>query len=401
MPSSKFELAIAIVFSVTLAAGCQSVQSAASADNEEVAERSGSSSEVRQASATEPVDPDEPEIGFSDSKDPGTFFETIDPKNIWKSAKKVTGYGPNEGVARALYKEGQIAYLKKDYATAAGKFKAAAGRWPDSLLEEDALFYQAESEFFSDQYPAANDTYGMLLKKFDNSRYLDRTVARQFAIGRYWEQKHRENPHWSLTPNVTDGERPLFDTAGHALKAYESVRMNDPTGPLADDSVMATANAYFVKGRYEDASYHYDLLRTEYPKSEHQAQAHLLGLESKERMYQGPLYDATPLTEAGEVAEQALGQFGRELGEEQKKVARKRGVIEDQKAQRDWAMGQFYERKKHFGAARYYYKLVIKEYPKTPHARMSEKRLEEIKDRPDKPAQHFKWLTDIYENKES
>ena len=52
--------------------------------------------------------------------------------------------------------------------------------------------------------------------------------------------------------------------------------MNDPTGPLADASLMALGNAYFRHGQFEDAAYNYDMLRKEYPNSKYQMKAHLL-----------------------------------------------------------------------------------------------------------------------------
>ena len=61
---------------------------------------------------------------------------------------------------------------------------------------------------------------------------------------------------------------------------------------------MATANIYFRRGKYDDADYHYTLLRKEYPRSELQFEAHLLGLQAKMRKYQGENYDGTPLEEA-------------------------------------------------------------------------------------------------------
>ena len=158
-----------------------------------------------------------------------------------------------------------------------GQVRHAADRWPDSPLEEDALFLQGESEFFSDQYSKAHDTYGGLLKKYANTRHLDTVVAREFAIGRYWEQMYDANPTWPTTPNVTDNSRPMFDTFGYAIQAYERVRQYDPTGPLADASLMALGNAYFRHGQYEDAAYNYDTLRKEYPNSKYQMKAHLLG----------------------------------------------------------------------------------------------------------------------------
>ncbi len=229
--------------------------------------------------------------------------------------KKAAGYGPDEKIARAAMKEGEKLFREKKYNAAAEKFATAAARWPDSPLEEDALFLKGECEFFSDQYPKADDTYGGLLKKYANTRHLDTVMAREFALGRYWEQLNDKKPLWPIAPNVTDGSRPRFDTLGYAIKAYERVRQNDPTGPRADDSLMALGNVYFRSGRFEDAAYQYDLLRKEYPNSEFQMQAHLLGLQAKMRVYQGTSYDGAPLKEGEKIADQTLSQFGNKLGD--------------------------------------------------------------------------------------
>ena len=79
----------------------------------------------------------------------------------------------------------------------------------------------------------------------------------------------------------------MFDTFGYAVQAYERVRLYDPTGPLADDSLMALGNAYFRRGQWGDAAYNYDLLCKEYPNSKHQLKAHLFGLQANMRSYQG------------------------------------------------------------------------------------------------------------------
>jgi outer membrane protein assembly factor BamD (BamD/ComL family) len=358
------------------------------------------SSQVIQTSAEEPAEPapliasESPKL---DDEDDGFDLSDLAPQEIAKDIKKAAGYGPNEGIARGLFKEGKALLDQKKFDEAVGKFKSAADRWPDSVLEEDALFLLGECYFFTDQYPKAQDTYDNLLKKYDNSRYLDTVVRRLFAIGHYWEQLEDKNPHWPITPNLTDGERPLFDTFGNALKAYETVRLKDPTGPLADDSIMATASAYFRKGRYEDAAYYYDLLRKEYPQSEHQLQAHVLDLQSKLRMYQGQMYDGRPLDEAEKIADQTIRQFRHQLGAEAARVAETRDRIAEQKAQRDWATAQFYEGKKQFGAARLYYQYIIKDHPASETARRAQARLEEIRNEPDQPVNRFRWLTDLFE----
>jgi outer membrane protein assembly factor BamD (BamD/ComL family) len=328
-------------------------------------------------------------------------FELADlaPENIYKNIKNAAGYGPDEKIARAAMKEGQDLFREKKFKEAAGKFATAADRWPDSPLEEDALFLQGESEFFSDQYPKAHDTYGGLLKKYTNSRHLDTVVTREFALGRYWEQLHDANPKWPITPNVTDGTRPTFDTFGYAVKAYERVRMNDPTGPLADSSLMALGNAYFRRGQYEDAAHNYDLLRKEYPNSQHQMNAHILGLQAKMRVYQGTSYDETPLKESAKIARQTLSQFGAKLGDERERIAQAEAQITEEQANREFTLGQYYEQRQFFGAARIYYKSVIDDFPTTQRAKEAKARLEAIRNEPDEPPSQFAWLLGMFQPK--
>ena len=240
----------------------------------------------------------------------------------------------------------------------------------------------AESYFFSDQYSKANDYYGLLVKKYTNTGYLDQIVARRFAIARYWEECDHKHHHYALTPNLRDKTRPHFDTRGHCLKCYDRVRLDDPTGPLADDSIMASANAYFSWGMYEDADYFYTLLQKEYPRSEHQFNAHLLGFKIKLLRYQGPDYGNKPLDEADELAKQLLTQFPSELGEERQRIVDAQSQIAAHRAQREFQVAEYYAKNKYYGASRIYYQNVINNWPDTQLAQKSKARIDEYKDKP-------------------
>jgi outer membrane protein assembly factor BamD (BamD/ComL family) len=187
---------------------------------------------------------------------------------------------------------------------------------------------------------------------------------------------------------------------GHALKAFESVRMNDPTGPLADDSLMATANALFTRGRYEEAAHYYETLRKHYGKSEHLLDAYILELKSRLQMYQGPMYDGAPLVKASELADQILAQFSGQLNEHRDLVVSTKNRIVEQMAERDWAMAQYFQNRKLYGAARFYYQALIDEYPQTAMAGHARAQMEQIFDLPAEPPNHFKWLTDMFPSEE-
>ena len=316
--------------------------------------------------------------------------------NIKKRWKKMLGRGPNEPIARKALVEGDAFFREKDYAKAIPKYKQAIDRWPDSVIEEDALWQLAECWFFTDKYPKAEDCYEELVKKYANTKYLDRIAQRQFVIGQYWLALDNKLHLPVIVPNLADRSRPLFDTHGRALKAFDHVRINDPRGPLADDSIMAQANAHFLHRQWIDADYFYGLLRTEYPDSEFLMQAHLLGLQSKLRAYQGPGYEGGVLEDAEVLADQILVQFPDQLDkDEQERVVKVRAEVAAQQAMRHWNRAEFYAKGKHYTSARIYYALIARDYPKTQLAQASRDKLNLIAGKEDVSDDPFPMLTRV------
>jgi outer membrane protein assembly factor BamD (BamD/ComL family) len=305
-------------------------------------------------------------------------------ENIKKRWKKMVGRGPNEKVARQALAEADALFREGKYKEAVAKYKVAVDRWPDSVIEEDAMWQLAESYFFTDQYPKAEDQYDELVKKYANTKYLDRIAQRQFVIAQYWIALDQKTHLPVIVPNFLDRSRPLFDTRGRALKAYDHVRINDPRGPLADDSVMAAANAHFLDRQWLDADYFYGLLRSEYPDSDFLLQAHLLGLQAKLRAYQGAGYEGGILEEAEVLADQVVVQFPDQLGrEEEERVQQTRAEIAAQQALRHWQRAEFYAKGKHYSSARVYYAMIAEDYPKTQLAQQAREKYVAIKDKAD------------------
>lgn len=316
----------------------------------------------------------------------GGLLADVKLSNTFQEMKTQVGMGPDERIARTAYAEGEQLFRAEKYNEAAKKFKETISRSPIAQLQQDAEFQLAESYFFAENYPKANDAYEQLIQDHPNSPHLDKVIRRQFDLARYWESHHNYDPHWVTTPNLFDKRRPLFDTLGRAIKNYENIRLNDPTGPLADDAVMATANSYFMRKRFVDADYHYDLIRKEFPRSEWQYEAHLLGLECKLRRYEGSDYDGTPLEEAQKLAKQLRRQFGGQLEEEQRGRLREREArLTQLMAVRDYDMAQYHEGKKEYGSAKFYYQQIARDYPRTEAAEKSIERLAALKDEPDVP----------------
>lgn len=332
----------------------------------------------------------------------GGLLPGLDPKKAAKRVKEATGYGPDERVARALLDEGVALFAEDKHEPAATKFEAAAERWPGTDLAATALFNLGESYYFADQFHESSDAYIELLDKHPSTPRLNAAVERLWAIAQFWEQTHfNESWHVPFDYQPTAKTRPTFDTIGHAVRLYEAIRLNDPTGPRADDSIMATAGIHFRRNRFSDADYHYTLLRQEYPRSEHQFEAHLLGLQAKMQRYQGADYDGTALEEAQRLEKLTRINFsGRLKDEDRDRLRDVRAQVAAAAEQRDLRMAAFYEGTEHVGAAKYYLARIVEDHPDSPSAQKAKERLAQLEGLPDTPEVPMEWLVDLLpENK--
>lgn len=274
--------------------------------------------------------------------------------------------------AQKAYDDAKRLYDGGQYAEAEAAAHKIAKKWRDTVLEEDALFLEAESQFALKKYSKAQDSYAEIFERFPSTRYMDRCTAHLFEISEYWLQFPKvvksaevqtanfENPKASplpkpkktgfdvtravpFLPNVADRTRPWFDTEGRALEALKSIWLNDPTGPLADDALMLSASYHLREGDYMEADRFYDILREEYPKSPHLEDAFVLGSHVKLMSYQGAAYDGKSLEEAEKLKESTLKLFPQTA--ERERLAGELRKIADAKAQRQWGTVQFYMRK--------------------------------------------------------
>ena len=332
----------------------------------------------------------------------GGLLPGLDPKRAYANLREATGYGPDQSVAESLFTEGVTLMEAKNYETAAVKFEAAANRWPDTDLAAKSLFNLGECYYFQDKYKDSSDAYISLLDKHPNTPKLDATIERLWEIAQYWEQNYfGESWHAPLDYRPLATTVPKLDTIGHAVRVYDAIRLNDPTGPRADDAIMATAGIHFRRLRYADADYHYTLLREEYPRSDHQFEAHILGLKAKMLRYRGPQYDGTALREAKRLEEMTRVNFsGRLSDEERTRLTEMRAQIARAVEERDLQMASYYEGTEHNGAAKYYLNRVIEEHPESPAAEQAREKIAQLEGQPDSPEVPMEWLVNMFpENK--
>lgn len=373
------------------AGGCASLGEPAAGGSEVMPPGSG----VSQASYTPTPAAESPGLSWSDL--------AID--NWGKTAKKLTGRGPNRDLAIALYKQADAEYRRAAelqtaervalFEAAAPKFAAAAERWPDSALAMDGLFMAGESMFFADSYPQANRYYEQLVKAFPNNKYIDIVDQRRYAIAKFWLEINRENPEEFYYANFFDKTRPWKDARGSGVRVFDKIRVDNPTGRLSDDATLAIANENFARGKFYKADEYYTDLRKSFPASEHQFLAHFLGVKAKLSCYDGPAYSGAPLDEAEKLIKQMWRQFPLESEKEREYLERAAAEVRLRKAQRLEFLAQYHDRRGEYRAARHYYAGIVDDFADTPLANRAETRMTEIASLPAVPPQRAQWLVDL------
>lgn len=336
------------------------------------------------------------------------LLDDFSPSQIGTTLKTRLNADEDKTTAETAYAEGKQLYQRATelitanpdgdqheaiFVDAANKFKTAGSLWPDSSLAEDAFFYEGESYFFANRYVQANRAYEGLVSQYSGTRYLDRAEERRYSIAIYWlELKESGAPMVSLN----DPKRPKFSLASEARRILHRIRIDDPSGKLADDATFALGSAYMAINRHEDAAETFSYLRKDYPGSKYQFRSQMLELESRMKSYRGPDYDGLPLVEANDLRKQIVAQFPNEAREHLEILNQQESLITNQMAQRDVQIGEFYEAKGQNLAAKIYYEKVQADHSETIFENDISEKIATVAAKPATPAPPAQWLTKMF-----
>lgn len=285
--------------------------------------------------------------------------------------------------AQLAYNEAEKLFREEKYAKAASAFKVIERSYKGTIIEEDAIFMRAESEFHANRLPKAQDLYARLLTKFPTTRHLPSAIQRTYDIAYYWLEDTRlktqgkppKHSAFTNAVNFFDRSRPVLDTPGRAIEAIETIQTHDPFGPLTDDAVMMAGAAKFIKGDYESAATYYEQVSTDQPKSEHATRALVLASQSYWRSYDGPQYDGQHLNNCERMTKAALARGADLDGEQRDKLERDLRNIRLEEAKREFQTAVDYRRMRRRGAAKYHFESTIEDYADTDWAKRAESEL--------------------------
>jgi len=310
--------------------------------------------------------------------------------------------------AKSLYKRADATFreAKKapkgkaapEFSRAAKYFHKAGEAAPGSALQQDALFMEAESQFFANELTDATKTYQTLQKDFPRNRHNDRVAARLFAISKYWIDVSRAGGDRWYKLNLFDAKRPSYDARGNAIRVLDQIRYDDPTGRLADDATMAAAAEYIRQGEFEKADEFLTDLRETFTDSEHIFLAHLLGIRCKLEVYAGPNYSGLVLEESETLIKQTRQRFPDKLREKEynEMLARASREVSYHLAERLAHRARYRENKQEYGAASSLYRKVLRDHPSAPQAKLARERLAETQKMPKVATKRLAVLTKIF-----
>jgi outer membrane protein assembly factor BamD (BamD/ComL family) len=340
------------------------------------------------------------------------LLDDLAPSQIATTLKIRTGTGISESVANQHFAKATELYERafaskqsgaataswqSTFVEAANEYRIAAAKWPDSALEEQAIFFEGESYFFADRYVQANRAFERLIGEYSGSAYLDKAEERRYVISKYWLELSDSGPMVALN----DPKRPRFNVAGEARRVLHNIRLDDPTGKLSDDATFELANAFLKSGRYYEAADTYEDLRRNYPGSKYLFDSHMLELEARLKSYNGPSYDSTPLQKAEGLIKTIVQQFPNESKENRDVLEQQAALVNNQMAQRDYELGQYHERRGENRAAQLCYAAVAEKFPESIYSSSINGKIQQVASLPALPEQHAKWLVDLFPDPEA
>lgn len=322
--------------------------------------------------------------------DPGTDTYVLRPDGL---VPEKAAAGVNDRVATVLA-AGRDAFRREQYDTAESYFARIADndKNPAPAVQE-ALYYQAESLRLTGRYPRAADLYSALLSKFPNTSYREQCVQHMFDIANYWldetrvemreDKERREGKRWFVLPRFvsTEKSKPFLDREGRAIDILEKVRMNDISGPLADEALFMCGVVKMYHEDYREADHYFSQIHIRHPDSKRAAQGLKLAVFCKHMATGGSDYDGRKAAEARKLIQTAFAGYP-ELAHDPKTkewLERQRVSIDMQQAEKDYKLAEFYRRTDHPGSAYFIYDLVQKRYPDTKFARLAKERWESLR----------------------
>lgn len=244
--------------------------------------------------------------------------------------------------------------------------------YPESTLRPEALFYAAETEVSAeDAEPKTGDLMKAhqwleeILDGWAGTELADRALRKELIIAEMVLFKGRKQKVWKMFWLSADEESLTI------LDRIIDERARDT--PIAEQALRLKADYHYINGNFEDAELAYARLMRDFPRGRYQKFAMLRAGESALARFPGVEFDDADLLEAEVYLKDFSQKYPQDAGANM--IPQTLSRINDQRAEKDYRVAQYYERVKQIDAATYYYRLVEKDWSATTWAAQARDRL--------------------------
>ncbi len=169
---------------------------------------------------------------------------------------------------------------------------------------------------------------------------------------------------------------PMLRGDDFAIEMLFRIQQRSPGSPLAEKSLLRTADYYYAEAQFDLAEDAYAAYVRSYPRSPLVARARLRQAFANYAQFRGLRFDATPLLDARTQLIELIAQYPALAEEENLPQFIER--IDRTLARKLLVTAEFYERTHEDAAAGYYYRYVLKAYPNSEEAAIARQRLEDL-----------------------
>ncbi|MHC4797536.1 MAG: outer membrane protein assembly factor BamD [Planctomycetota bacterium] len=240
--------------------------------------------------------------------------------------------------------------------------------YPESQRYPEALYVRATAYLEAGDYHAAHKDCQTLLDQYPGSEYAEQALSAEFRIAEQYLAGQRRK--------IWGGTLRLKNYDG-GLEIMDDIMVNYADTSYAELAQLAKAEYYFVSGEFDLAEEAYAQFARDYPRSRYHPKALLQSARSALASFPGVQFDDVGLIEAQE----RFSQFGKLYPDlaQQLDVPIIQEQIAARRADKTYQIARFYDKTGQQGAAAFYYRAIVTNWPETPAAAQAGGRLEVLK----------------------
>lgn len=253
----------------------------------------------------------------------------------------------------------------KDYRAVHSQLKTFRRQYgPGDPLYPESLLVEAQAQIGLREFDKAHEVCQTFLNQFAGMSLTEEALRLEFNIAEAFLAGAKTTV-WKI-----------FRVSGEdlGLQILDEISAEHTDSPIAELAIKAKGDHLVKTGEHALAEIEYARLMREYPRSRYHHFATARTAESALASFAGIEYDEAALIEAEERYKDYFTRY--------RDPAQREGVplildaIRESRAEKDFLIGQYYERTDHIGSAVFYYQNIRSQFPGSIAAAKSTERLE-------------------------